>query len=135
MKKISLIAALALGSLLACCNLASAQDTNSPGSTPPPKKDKGGKRGGFSPEARLERLSTELSLTDEEKPKVKAVLEDTGKQMQATRDLDQDEARTKRKSIMEDESKKLKDILTPDQYSQYQKIAEGMGKKKKKSSE
>jgi Spy/CpxP family protein refolding chaperone len=132
MKKLSLIAVLTLGSLLACCSLANAQtsSTNSPDSTP-----KKGKRGAmFSPEARLDRMSTELSLTDDQKPKVKAVLEDTGKQMQGLRDLEPDERRSKMQSVREDESKKLKDILTPDQYEKYQKMMQDMGKKKKKQS-
>ena len=64
MHKLSLIAALALGSLLACTNPTSAQDTNAV---------KEGGRGMMSVEARLERLSKELNLTDDRKPKVKAM--------------------------------------------------------------
>jgi len=130
MKKLSLIAALALGGLLACCTLATAQETNKDTTA------KKGKRGMMTVEQRLDRMSTELELKDDQKPKVKAVLEDTGKQMQALRDLPQDERRTKMQSIREDENKKLKDILTPDQYEKYQKMmAEMRGKKgeKKKS--
>ena len=130
MKKISLIAALVLGGLVACCTLAHAQDTNSPDSSP--KKEKGGKRGFMSPEQRLEMMSTELSLTDAQKPKVKDVLEDTSKQM---RDIPQDERREKGPAIREAGDKKLKEILTPDQWEKYQKMMQSMGKKKKKSSE
>src|SRR5262245_5658548 len=102
MKKISLLAALMLGGLLACCTVAKAQDTNSPDSSA-----KKGKRGAmFSPEQRLEKMSTDLSLTDDQKPKVKAVIEDTGKQMQGLRDLPQDERRDKMQSIRETEGKK-----------------------------
>ncbi len=131
MKKLSLVAALVLGGLLACCTLASAQDTNSPDSTP----KKGGKRGMPTVEQRMERMSTELSLTDDQKPKVKAVLEDFGKQYAGLRDVPQDERRAKMQSIREDEGKKLKEILTPDQWEKYQKMMQDMGKKKKKSSE
>lgn len=137
MKKICLIAALALGSLLACSNLATAQDTNSSGSAP--KKDKGGKRGMFSPEQQLEKMSADLKLTDDQKPKVKAVLEDGAKQRQALRDLPQDEARTKGRALREDQDKKLKEILTPDQWDKYEKMMQDMrkkgGEKKKKNSE
>ncbi len=131
MKKISLVAALVLGGLLACCTLAKAQDTNNPSSTTPKK----GKRGMMTVEQRLERMSTELNLTDDQKPKVKAVLEDTGKQMQGLADLSQEDRRAKMKTIREDEGKKLKDILTPDQWDKFQTMMQDMGKKKKKSSE
>jgi Spy/CpxP family protein refolding chaperone len=123
MKKLSLIAALALGGLLACSTIAMAQDTNAT-----PKK--GGKRGMPTVEQRLDRMTTELSLTDEQKPKVKAVLEETGKDMQALRDLPQDERRPKMQSIREDETKKLKAILTPDQMDKLSKMQEKRGKKK-----
>jgi Spy/CpxP family protein refolding chaperone len=128
MKKLSLIAALALGGLLAFSTVAMAQDTTAP--------KKGGKNR-MSVEQRLERMSTELNLTDAQKPKVKAVLEETGKQFQGLRDLPQDERRTKMQSIREDETKKLKEILTPDQMEKYTKMMEEMKKKggKKKKSE
>ena len=87
MKKLSLIAALALGGLLAFSTIAMAQDTDA-------KKDskKGGKNR-YSVEQRLERMSTDLKLTDEQKPKVKTVLEETSKGMQGLRDVPQDERR------------------------------------------
>ena len=77
--------------------MAKAQDTNSPDSTP-----KKGKRGMMSVEQRMERMSTDLSLTDDQKPKVKAVLEESAKQMAGLRDLAQDERRPKMQSIRED---------------------------------
>jgi len=67
MSRLSLIAAMALGGLLACSTLVTAQDsTNAPA-----RRGKGG----FSVEQRLERMTTQLDLTDAQKPKVKAVLE------------------------------------------------------------
>jgi periplasmic protein CpxP/Spy len=131
MKKVSLIAALALGSLLAFSTSASAQDAST-------NKDakKGGKGGRMSVEQRMDRLSTELKLTDEQKPKVKAVLEESSKQMQGLRDVPQDERRSKMQSIREEENKKMKEILTPDQMEKYKKMQDEMkkaygGKKKK----
>jgi periplasmic protein CpxP/Spy len=127
MKRLSLIAALALGGLLAFSTIAMAQDTG--------KDAKKGKRG-FSAEQRLERMSTELKLTDEQKPKVKTVLEESSKKMQGLRDVPQDERRTKMQEIRDEENKKLKEILTPDQQEKYKKMQEEMkksfgGKKKK----
>jgi Spy/CpxP family protein refolding chaperone len=137
MKKVSLLAALALGGLLACSTLATAQDTTT--NSVPKKGEKGekGKHGGlFSPEARLDRLSTDLTLTDAQKPKVKAVFEDSQKAMQG---VPREDMRAKMKSIREEENKKLKEILTPDQWDKYQKIVADARKKgvekKKKSTE
>jgi Spy/CpxP family protein refolding chaperone len=120
--KSGLIAALALGGLLALTNVASAQDA------------KEGKKGRFTPEQRLEQMTKDLSLTDAQKPKVKAVIEDTAKKREALRDLDQSERREKGRALMEDENKKMKEILTPEQNEKYLKIQserKGGGKKKK----
>ena len=117
--KAGLVAALALGGLLALTNVASAQDA---------KDSKGGKKGRMTPEQRLETMSKELELTDAQKPKVKAVIEDTAKKRQ---DLAPEERRgEKARALMDDETKKFKEILTPDQFAKYQKLQERRGKKK-----
>lgn len=112
MHKLSLVAALALGSLLAGTILVSAQEA-APG--------KKGGRGMMSVEQRLERMTTQLSLTDEQKPKIKAVLEETTKKMQA---LAPEERREKGRAIREEEMTKFKAILTPEQFEKYQKQME-----------
>ena len=115
--KLSVIAAIVLGGLVAC-SMATAQEAGKE----PGKDAKQGKRG-YSPEQRLERLSTELTLTDAQKPKVKAVLEEQGKKMQEIRDLPQDQRREKFQALREEETKKMKEILTPEQFEKYQKMA------------
>jgi periplasmic protein CpxP/Spy len=125
--KLRVIAALALGSLLATSNLAMAQE------------QKGGqKRGGGSVEQLMERMNEQLKLTDEQKPKVKAVLEESQKARQELRSESgaPQERREKVRGIREKENKKLKEILTADQYSKYEKRLEelrgaGKGKGKK----
>src|ERR1019366_3316887 len=116
MKKISLVAALALGGLVACSTLATAQDsTNNV-----PKK--GGKRGMPTVEQQMERMTTTLDLTDAEKPKVKAVIEETNKKMQeifSDSSLDQAARREKMQPIREEQNTKMKAILTDDQYTKY----------------
>jgi Spy/CpxP family protein refolding chaperone len=72
----------------------------------------------------LERLSTELNLTDAQKPKVKEVLENGAKKRRELRDLSQDERRDKGRALMEEQNKKLKEILTPDQFEKYHKLME-----------
>jgi len=123
MNKLSLIAAMALGGLVACSTLATAQDAT-------PKK-----KGRFTPEQQLERMTTQLSLTDEQKPKVKTVLEETSKKMQEIRSdtsIDRSEMRTKMRPIMEEQNKKLKAILTEDQFKKYEEMQQ-RGKNKKKA--
>src|SRR6266436_7291195 len=113
--KISVIAGLTLGGLVACSNLAMAQD----------QKPGGGRRGGPSVEQRMERMTEKLKLTDEQKPKVKAVLEDSQKKRQelfSDSSVPREDRREKMKGINDNEDKKLKGILTPDQYSEYEKM-------------
>ncbi len=119
MKKLSLMVAVALGALMAC-SVATAQVAAT-------KKDDAKKKG-FSAEQRLERMSSTLNLTDEQKPKVKAVLEETGKKMQA---LAPEERREKGRAIREEEMKKFKEILTPEQFKKYEETMQSMrgGKK------
>ena len=128
MKKLSLIAALALGTLVVCSTVAMAQDTNAA-----PKK--GGKRGFPSVEQQMERLTTELSLTDEQKPKVEAVLKDSQKKRQdlfSDQSMDRQERRDKMTALREEQTKKLKEILTPDQMDKYTKMMEEMKQKGRK---
>ena len=131
MKKLSLIAALALGGLMACSTLVTAQDA-------PKDATKGGKKG-FSVEQRLEQMTTQLSLTDEQKPKVKAVLEDQQKKMQELRnETDQDARRTKMQDLRKETDTKMKGILTEEQFKKYQEMSQRGkkgGKKAEKKSE
>jgi periplasmic protein CpxP/Spy len=123
MSKLSLIAALALGGLIACSTLVTAQDA--------PKADakKGGKKG-MSIEQQMERLTTELTLTSEQKPKVKTVLEDQQKKMQELRnESDQDTRRTKGQELRKETEKKMKGILNEEQFKKYQEMMQRRGKK------
>lgn len=117
-KRTLIIAALAACGLFAG-NLASlAQDAaNAKPAGPPPGRQH--MRGGMN----LDRLTKELKLTDEQKPKVKSILE---AERQKMRDLRSDtnvsraDRRTKMRTIREDTMKKMKDVLTPEQFDKYQ---------------
>ena len=131
LSKISVIAAMVLGGLVAGSTMVRAADaTDSSG------KGKG-KGNRMTVEQQMEKLTTELTLTDAQKPKVKEVLEDTSKKRQelmADSSTPQDERRTKFRALMDDQEKKLKEILTPDQMEKYKKWAEqNRGGKKKKA--
>jgi Spy/CpxP family protein refolding chaperone len=120
MSKLSLIAALALGGLMACSTLATAQQDA-------PKKK------GMTAEERLDAMTTKLDLKDDQKPKVKAALEATSKAMQDIRkdtSLDQQGRRDAMKPIMDKQNTEMKKILTPEQYTKYQEMNQRKGKKK-----
>ena len=117
--KLGLIAALALGSLLACTNISSAQDSQ-------------GKKKAFTPQARTERMEKDLNLTADQKTKVQAVFEANAKKYQELRDdtsMSREQRREKMTTIREEENKKLKEILKPDQWEKYQKQMDEMKKK------
>lgn len=122
------IAAIALGGLIAFSTMATAQEGK-----------EGKKKGGMSVEQQMERLNEAVKLTDEQKPKVEAVLKESAKKREALSDVPQDERRDKQRAIREEQDTKLKAILTPDQYEKYQAMPRpgrgggGGGEKKKKS--
>lgn len=75
--------------------------------------------------SRLEWLSKELNLTDEQKTKLKPILEDEGKQMHALREdtsLTQDQRQEKMKQLHETIDSKINDILTPDQQKKFAEL-------------
>jgi Spy/CpxP family protein refolding chaperone len=120
--KFMLAATMALGVLLACGTAAMAQD------------NKGGKRR-MSAEERFTQMSEKLTLTDAQKPKVKAALEDTQTKMQEARNATPEERGEKMRTIMADEGKKMKEILTPEQYTKYEEMRPARGGKKKADGE
>jgi periplasmic protein CpxP/Spy len=126
MSKLSLIAALVLGGLVAGSTLATAQDSNAPK-----------KKRGMNVEQQMERMTEALTLTDEQKPKVKAVLEESTKKRQAIMSdssIERSQMREKMQPIMEEQNKKMKEILTADQFKKYEDMRQNAkkgGKKKK----
>jgi Spy/CpxP family protein refolding chaperone len=114
--KISMAIIAAAAALAVCPAVHAQDDTNKPATeTPAPRP-----RGGMSVDTQMERIDKAVTLTDDEKPKVKSAVEDMIKAMQEARTADQDERASKRTAAREDFSKKMKDILTPDQYTKFQ---------------
>ena len=117
-----IIAALMAGSLLAVNVAVRAQDsTNTPsaGARPP-----GGPRGAMN----FDNIANQLALTDEQKTKVKPILEEMRQKMADLRKdttLEQADRRAKMKEIRDDVSTKLKEVLTPDQFEKWQKMGPG----------
>jgi Spy/CpxP family protein refolding chaperone len=94
--KSMVIAALVVGSLLAWNPALRAADTNTPPSVPPAGGPPGGQRPPGIRGPNYDQLAEQLSLTDEQKPKVKAILEGQQKKIREFRDdksLTQEERR------------------------------------------
>jgi hypothetical protein len=73
----------------------------------------------------LEQLTKELTLTDDQKPKVKAALEARDQKMKDLRadtSLSQEDRRAKMKTIRDDFTATMKGILTADQFTAFQKM-------------
>jgi periplasmic protein CpxP/Spy len=121
--KVSLLMALAMGALLAGTTLVNAQDNKEGKKGPPP----GGRA------AMGQRIADELNLTDDQKPKFREAMENQFKQMRELRDdtsLSQEQRQEKMKTIREDTDKKIKEILTADQYTKYEKLRDEMRARK-----
>jgi len=92
-------------------------------------QDNSGQRGGhgmaMSPEERLQRLTQQLNLTDEQQQKIKPILEDESQQIQTLRQdssLSQPEKFGKMREIRRNTMSQIKPILNPEQ----QKTLEAM---------
>lgn len=75
--------------------------------------------------SRLEWMSKELNLTDDQKAKLKPVLADESKQMQGVRNdttLTEEQKRDKMKELHQSTDTQINDILTPDQQKKYEDL-------------
>ena len=115
MHKTRLISVLTLGGLLAVTSMAYAQNVKESNSN-------GGQRRGGSVQQRVDRLNTELKLTDEQKSKITALLESQSKKRQELQTLAKEDRREKVRAMMQEQNKKMKEILTPEQFEKWQKM-------------
>jgi Spy/CpxP family protein refolding chaperone len=117
-----LMGTIAAAAMLAVCPTVHAQtDTNSSATTPRAPRSRGGPT--------LESIDKAVTLTDDQKPKVKSALEQLSTAMAAARNADQDDRRTKMQSAREDFDKQMKSILTPDQYTKFQAMPRPGGRR------
>ena len=116
LNKSLLLTALVAGSLLTGASALQAQDTNSaPPASDTPKPVRA--RPGF------DMIAKQLNLTDDQKPKVKPIIDDMMsklRELRADQSLSQDDKRAKQKEIREAAGEKLKEILTPEQFTKWQ---------------
>ena len=118
-----IIAALIAGNLVAWDFAVRAQDSTN---TPPPAGQPGGGMRGRGPT--VEQLTKALDLTDDQKPKGKAALDDRDqkiKDLRSDASLTSEDRRAKMKTIREDMTATMKEILTADQFAKWQKMMPG----------
>jgi Spy/CpxP family protein refolding chaperone len=78
-----------------------------------------------SADQHLQMLSEKLNLTDDQKAKVKPILQDQMQQMKAVREdssLSQEQRRAKMKSIHESLHEQINSVLTPDQQAKFKQM-------------
>lgn len=119
---------LAVAALLCISMLAFCQEAQS---------GQGGGRGqgrgrgeAMSPDAQLQHMSETLNLTDDQKTKIKPILEDSSKQIQQLRgdtSLSQEDKRAKMQQIHENTMSQIKPILTSDQQKKLESMHERGG--------
>jgi periplasmic protein CpxP/Spy len=111
------MAAVALCSGALCALPMMAQDT-----APAAPQGQMGPRGRDMQARQLEMMTQKLNLTEDQQTKVKAIDEDTGKQMMAVRNdasLSQDDKRAKMMDIRKSSQDKIRALLTDDQKTKY----------------
>ena len=72
-------------------------------------------------EGQMTRLSEDLKLTADQKPKVKALLEEQNKKRQELR-AEGTPDRTKMQALQEETTKKMKEVLTAEQFTKYEEF-------------
>ena len=130
--KNTFVAALAVGALIACSSSLRAQDAaapaapaekNAPAGGPPAGERGPGMRGGRPDIAKA------LDLTDEQKPKVEALMKASMEKRKALREdtsLSMEDKKAKAKAIQEDMAAQMKAVLTPEQFAKFEKMSQGM---------
>ncbi|WP_150107285.1 Spy/CpxP family protein refolding chaperone [Pedosphaera parvula] len=126
MKRLALLAVLALSGLMAFSTTTRAEDTTNapahrrggPGGPGAP----GGRGGEGMMKERMDKMATELNLTEDQKTKVQAIMKDTGEKMKALRDdttTAREDKMTKAKAIRDDSNTQIKALLTDEQKTKF----------------
>jgi periplasmic protein CpxP/Spy len=111
-----LIAALAAGALLAGSSALRAQNATN---TPPAGEHGPGMKGHAN-------IAKQLNLTDDQKPKVEAILKgamEKGRTLREDTSLTSEEKKDKAKEIREETATQLKAVLTPEQFAKWQELS------------
>jgi periplasmic protein CpxP/Spy len=119
MPKISLLAALAAGALFALTPSLRAEDK--PAKAPKAERPEGGPRGGQRGDM-LKDMAEKLDLTADQKTKLQEAFKAQRENRKDLKDATPEERRTAMKEAREAMDAKIKEILTPEQYTKWEKI-------------
>ena len=113
---------------LAFAGVGAQQESPTPSNPPNEGAGPGGKAGrGGNVENRMERLSRQLNLTDEQKEKIRPLLKHEAERIKEVRgntSLTQGEARRRIAMIRRNTNQHIAEFLTPDQKKQLQEMRE-----------
>jgi Spy/CpxP family protein refolding chaperone len=128
MQKLKLMAALAAGAVLALAPIVPAQETpqrpnrpERPAGGERPERPGGGQRAG-QPGDMIKEMEVKLALTAEQKTKLQEAVKAQRETAQGLRDLPPEERRTKMQETRQAMQAKIKEILTAEQFTKWEKI-------------
>jgi Spy/CpxP family protein refolding chaperone len=130
------VLSLALGLAAASTTLAEPPPPQAPPSAPagkPEKPEKSGK--GEKAKDRLQKLKTELALTDDQAAKMEQIMKDNQDAMRAIRDdasLSKEQKMEKGKALRSEIDSKMAGILTPEQKANWDQTKKDRPKQKDK---
>ena len=121
MKHFTLTLSVAAAALLTLPSLSLA-DEKPAGEKP--KRPEGGRPGGpgggrMNPEERLKKMTEQLTLTEDQQAKVKAIFEGGREEMAKLKDTPEDQRRAKFGEFMKAQNEKVLAVLTPEQQEKY----------------
>jgi periplasmic protein CpxP/Spy len=117
-----------LSAMFAVGTLAYAQESqpaNPDSSAAPTMRHQHGKRGGGDPAKQAQHLTKELKLNSDQQSKVKSILADQQKQMQALRDdksMSREDKRAKFMGVRENSSSQIRALLNADQQKKFDEM-------------
>ena len=85
----------------------------------------GGGMGRMTSDQRVERLDTAVTLTADQKTKVKAIYDADQKKMEDMRSAQDPDMMTKMQAMRADENKQIRALLTPEQQTKFDAIPQG----------
>ena len=134
MKRINMWVALGAALLLATTAFGQSTPGTEPGAgqnSQPGRGQWGGR--GMSPEARLERLSRQLKLTDDQKAKIQPILADENKKMQELRadtSASREDRWSKVQAIRQNTFELIRPVLNADQQKQLDAMSKNGGQRR-----
>ena len=117
MKHFTLTLSVAAAALLTLPSLSLAADEKPEGKRPGGPGGPGSGR--MNPEERLKKMTEQLTLTEDQQGKIKAIFESGREEMAKLKDTPEDQRREKFGEFMKAQNEKVLAVLTPEQQEKY----------------